>query len=258
VAFDPYSVPHLCESAELAALLAPLSPRQRRVLREYVWKVELGEQGVTEWLRSTACPVSERNWYKAGDRAGYLHNLAFKLALAKYIEAGLDWQAGEDKKEIGKAQRSLIRAAPAAADRIVDIAQIDPSLFYKAGERWTEDPPATAEILDEKKVLDQFGLPHTMYLVRQVCIDVDRLLDPRYARHVKKIVDSPKSGIAIEFHDSLKAAESVLDRADKATASKAAGDTSELDNAANALDAKLAALAARLGAPAGPGEPEPG
>jgi hypothetical protein len=217
---QPYEVPHACESLEVARLLAELTPRQRRVLREYVWKVELGETNVTEWLHSAVSPVSERAWYGTGKRANYLHSEAFQKALDAYRRAGQKWVLAEEQKQVARARASLVRAAPKAAERLVEQAEADMSGLFKIGERWTEFPLPSQEIIDEKAGVDEHDKPITLYLVRQVCLDLEKLTDPRYARMVKKFTDSPKNGLGIELHDAQHAVESILDRVDKATASK--------------------------------------
>lgn len=218
----PYDLPHACESAEIAALLAALSPKQRRVLREYVWRVELGELNVSDWLKSETCPVNSGTWYAGGDKAHYRNCPAFQEALEAYRRAGMRWRLGEEQKTIERAHAALVRAAPRAADRLVDQVDGDLSQFWHLQYVWVEEPLESQEIMGKRKV------PHplvenvflTEYLVARPCLDLERLRDPKYARLVKKFSDSPKSGLSIELHDSLRAAESILDRADKSTAGK--------------------------------------
>jgi hypothetical protein len=113
-----YELAYACESAEVAALLGALKPKQRRVLREYVWRVELGETGVTEWLRSEDCPVGERAWYDKGPKAAYFHNSLFQTALQAYLRVAGGWQVREEEKAVGAARRELRMAAPKAARRL--------------------------------------------------------------------------------------------------------------------------------------------
>jgi hypothetical protein len=218
---QPYATPHSCETAEVAAALAALRPRQRRALREYVWRVALGELSVTDWLRREDCPVSARAWYAKGERAGYLHSEAFQAALEAYRTAGQRWQLADEAKHITRAHATLVRATPKAAERIVEAAQADMSALFKTAERWTEWPLPSQEILDEKCGCDEDGNPIKLFLVRYACLDLDKLTDPAYARHVKKFGDSPKNGLSIELYDAQRASESILDRAGKDTANKA-------------------------------------
>ena len=116
-----YALPHASESQEIALALARLSPKQRRVLREYIWQVELGGLGVTEWLRSEKCPVTQKAWYLPGDKANYLHNEAFQEALDLYKVAGQRWLISEEARTVEAAQRKLRMGAVKAADRMVDL-----------------------------------------------------------------------------------------------------------------------------------------
>lgn len=118
-----YELAYACESAEVAALLNALKPKQRRVLREYVWRVELGDVGVTEWLKSEDCPVGERAWYDKGDKAGYLHNPLFQTALEAYKKAATASQVREEQKSVAQAQRELRMGAVKAAKRLVYLVE---------------------------------------------------------------------------------------------------------------------------------------
>lgn len=219
-----WDLPHGCESAEVAALLAGLSRKQRRVLREYVWRVELGELGVMAWLADARCPVSEGVWYRSAERGGhYWGCVAFQAALERYMNAALGWQTREEARAVASAQRSLRMAAPRAAGRLTEIVGGDLSDFFKVIERWIEEPRPSEEILEEKvEEVERHGVTMKVrfYRVRQTVLDLEKLKDPRYARLVKKFVDSPRSGLSIELHDALRASETVLDRAGEETADK--------------------------------------
>jgi hypothetical protein len=216
-----YELPHECETQEIAVLLAALSAVQRRVLRSYVWQVELGQLSVTAWLRSEMCPVSERTWYSKGKNARYCYNQAFQHALRTYVQAGQRWQVADEERHIARARSTIVRATPRAADRVVENVAGDMSMFFRISERWTEEPLPTQEIVDERAYTDDEHVVHREYRVRYVTLDLDRLRDPAYARLVRKFADSPKNGLSIELYDAQRAAESILDRASKATASKA-------------------------------------
>lgn len=215
---EPYVLPHECEHAELAALLAGLTPRQRRILRAYVWQVEFGEQSVTAWLASPQSP-SRSKWYQ-GDGL-YWGNEAFQRALAAYRRAGLKWMTDQDQRSVEQAQRRIKRAASAASERLVEQAQGDVGALFRVVDRWTTEPFPSNEILQEEEREDANGKPQRFYLVRQAVIDLQRLSDPRYSRLIKKFSDSPRSGLSIEVYDAQRASESILDRADVGTASKA-------------------------------------
>jgi hypothetical protein len=215
---EPYVLPHECEHAELASLLAGLTPRQRRVLRSYVWQVEFGELTVTMWLASPRSP-SRSKWYQG--HGLYWGNEAFQRALAAYRRAGLKWMTDQDQRSVELAQRRIKRASHGAAERLVEQAQGDVGALFRVVERWTDTPLPSQEIIGEEVREDADGSTHKFYQVRQAVIDLQRLSDPRYSRLIKKFSDSPRSGLSIEVYDAQRASESILDRADVGTASKA-------------------------------------
>lgn len=217
---QPYGLPHECESAEIADLLSQLGPQQRRALRSYVWQVELGEQTVTGWLSSDTCPVSRQSWYRR--EGNYWENALFRAALERYVAVGLKWRMSQDRRDVERARRSLLLEAPHAAGRLIEGNRGDIGQFFKVMERWTDDPLPSLEIIAEELRDDPAtGIKRRFYLVRQAVLDLTRLADPRYSRTIKKFTDSPTRGIAIEMYDAMQAAESILDRTDIETASKA-------------------------------------
>lgn len=218
---DVYGIPHGCESAELAGLLARLTPKQRRVLRQYVWEVELGQQTVTRWLESEKCLVRESSWYRRGDHAHYANDPVFTEALEAYKTAGIRWQANEEQRAVAAGARRLRMATPQAAERVVGQVQGDIGVFFKVVERWTQSQPLPSqEIIDEQVAVDSDGVKHRSYLVRQVVVDLDKLRDPKYSCLVRKFSDSPRSGLSLELHDAQRAAFGILDRAGRETAAK--------------------------------------
>lgn len=250
-----YGLPHVCESAEVAAALVPLSPKQRRVLRAYVWQVELGEVGVTEWLQQPDCPVGESAWYKSGEKANYLHSPVFQAALAAYLAAGQRWKISQDAKAIERARARIVQAAPVAAERLAEMVEGDLSQLFRVTTRWTPTPYPTEEILEEEKRLDGDGNPERWYRVRCAVLDLTKLADPRVARLVKGFKDSPKTGLSVELYDAQKAAEGLLDRADVKTASKA--PTVATVNVTELSDDELLAIAQHGGGGGGEGAAPP-
>lgn len=202
---QPYQLPHECERDEITRLLAVLTPRQRRVLRAYVWQVELGEKSLAAWLAEPACPVARSTWYKLRDSA------AFQDALDAYRRAGLAWAMSQEKRSVEAAQRRLRLASSGAAERLVEQAQADIGGFFKLVERWTDEPAASQEIIREEVETDETGIVRRRYLVRQAVLDLARLADPQYARLVKKFSDSPTRGVAIEVYDAQTAVVKVLE-----------------------------------------------
>jgi hypothetical protein len=116
-----YLLPHSCETEEIAALLNQLSPRQQRVLRAYVWQVELGEHLVSEWLASEGCPISIRAWYKRGDNAAYWNNGAFRAALDAYLRTGQRWRLNQEQRQVERARTTLMQGSTKAALKLVGL-----------------------------------------------------------------------------------------------------------------------------------------
>lgn len=82
--------------------------------------------------------------------------------------------------------------------------------FFKISETWLYNPLPSHEIIDEREeeVTDEEGQvigKRTKYLVRRVCIDTDKLVDPNYAHLLREFGDSPKNGISIKLHDKQTA-----------------------------------------------------
>lgn len=137
---DAYALPRHFESEELATLLLALTPRQRRVLRAYVARVELGGQPVTIWLADPQCPVTERSWYKAGSRAQYKNCPGFQQALEAYLRAAVKAGTAEEAKAIARAKRTLRLGAARAAERLVELVD--------RGEKHDVQVKAAVSILD--------------------------------------------------------------------------------------------------------------
>lgn len=219
----PYALPRAFESEELTTRLMRLSPLQRRVLREYVEKVEIGESSIMEWLADPGCPVSEGVWYRRGATAHYKHSPLFQEALTAYLKAAIRAGSEEETKAISAAKRRLRLKADRAAERIADQVDGDIGQFFQVVERWVENPAASQKVLgvEDREFTDAHGQTRTgkFFLVQQAALDVSRLTDPRLSRMVKKFRDGPK-GLEIEMYDAQRAAESILDRADLETASK--------------------------------------
>jgi hypothetical protein len=83
--------------------------------------------------------------------------------------------------------------------------------FFKVIEEWTFYPLPTQEVLGTKEIEETdddgepTGVKRVSYWVRHVALDMDKLVDPRYAHLVKKFGDSPKSGLSIELYDRQSA-----------------------------------------------------
>lgn len=107
--------------------------------------------------------------------------------------------------EIKRRLEELTMSEAEVLARLTEHARGDMGPFFKLVEEWTEYPLPTHEVIDAREVVetDEDGkeTKHVSYWVRHVAIDMDKLLDPRYSRLVRKFKDSPKDGISIELHD---------------------------------------------------------
>ena len=138
------------------------------------------------------------NASEAARRAGYSrrssYELGRRLTATPEIQAVIEARIAETKVSTDEV---LLRLA--------EQARSDLGVFFKISERWTADPLPTQEIVDEKEAADKDGNPIRIYLVRQVCLDVDKLTDPHYSHLVKKFSDSPKYGLSVELYDAQAA-----------------------------------------------------
>jgi hypothetical protein len=210
----PYELPHACESAEVAGLLARLKPTARRALRSYVSQVAFGKLRVGEWLAAPTCPVRERRWRYL------LAEPAFAAALAAYTAAMQRWELAAEQKAVAGSQRTLRLAAERSAARLVEQADGHVGQFFAVRERWTAEPRPTAEVLAEEVRADGDGPQRRFFRVRELVFDATSLTDPQRARLIKKFSDSPRAGLSVELYDAQRASESILDRAAAETASK--------------------------------------
>lgn len=117
-----YGLPHACETHELTQALAKIDSRRLRVLRSYLWQVELGDKDVTKWLASEGCPVGRTAWYRDGGK-NYLNDPDFAAALDAYKTRALAWQMGEETKSIRLAQTELRTKSLEAARRMVTLLE---------------------------------------------------------------------------------------------------------------------------------------
>ena len=93
-----------------------------------------------------------------------------------------------------------------------DIARADMSELFRVVDEWMFDPLPEYEILDEREVEDDTKDPpekRTSYRVKHVVLDSNKILDPKFARRIKKYTNSRKAGLSIELYP----ADSAIDRA---------------------------------------------
>lgn len=128
MSFDPWSIPHDCERAEVADRLNRLSANQRKVVRSYVRHVEFGEMKLSEWIAQDKVPrVSLSTWRQRADKKGNYWgtedspNLLFRDAVAAYITAMGRWQTEEEAKTVRQANRELRLASLTSARRVINL-----------------------------------------------------------------------------------------------------------------------------------------
>lgn len=143
------------------------------------------------YLRKNAEKWRWRERAEAWDR----HLLAEKEAAIQAAEAA--W-----KKKIMGPSETLARLS--------DHGRNDMREFFKIGERWSENPAPTEEIIGEEVrtvIRNEEEIDITFYRVRKIVFDVDALLDPQKSHRVKKFVDSPRSGLGVELYNADDAVE---------------------------------------------------
>lgn len=114
-----------------------------------------------------------------------------------------------------------------------DIARADMSELFRVVDEWMFDPLPEYEILDEREVEDDTKDPpekRTSYRVKHVVLDSNKILDPRFARRIKKYTNSRKAGLSIELYP----ADSAIDRA-----LKVHGKYKELGDKDNPINMRL-------------------
>lgn len=140
------------------------------------------------------------NATRAALAAGYSEKTAYSIG-----------QQNLKKVEIANAIRARIDELTVGADEMLiglsQQARASLGDFFKVVEEWTRWPLPTQEVIDaEDRVIDEeSGEKATFYWVRHIALDLDKLIDPRYAPLVKKFGDSPKNGLTIELYDKQSA-----------------------------------------------------
>jgi hypothetical protein len=88
-------------------------------------------------------------------------------------------------------------------------ARGDLGVFFKLVEERTFFPLPSYDILGAKEVIDDSDpekpVKRVSYWVRHVCIDMDRVIDPKYSHLLHKFSDSPKDGLGIEIYNKQTA-----------------------------------------------------
>lgn len=154
---------------------------------------------VAEYLR-------DFNATQAALRAGYSPRTAYAIG-----------QENLKKPEIAKAIRAEIDARAMGNDEILialaQQARSDIGVFFKLVEEWTEFPLPTQHVIEAKQEVDESDpdnpVTRTLFLVRHVALNLERLLDPKYSSLVKKVSASPRTGLSIELYDKKSALDSL-------------------------------------------------
>lgn len=111
-------------------------------------------------------------------------------------------------------------SADEALARETEIGRVGIGFFFKITDEWMFNPLPEYEILDEREIIDDTKEPpekHVSYRVRHAVLDMDKVIDPRYAHLVKKFTNSRKTGLSIELYDGQTVHNNVLKMAGKFT-----------------------------------------
>lgn len=107
--------------------------------------------------------------------------------------------------EVEARWRDRIMGETEVLGRMSEFGRNDVRNFFKATERWTENPLPSEEILEEEefvKTVDGKPVVCTRYKVKKVVLDMDAFLDPEMSFRVRKFSDSPKNGLSFELYDA--------------------------------------------------------
>lgn len=149
---------------------------------------------INEYLKSF-------NATDAAIKAGYSPKTAYSIGSENLRKP-------EIKQAIREIIDPLIMGEPEVLIGVTQQARADIGSFFKIVTEWVRFPLPSYEVINEElreiTILDKvISVP--FYEVRHVCLDTDKLIDPKYSSLVKKFADSPKSGLSIEIHDKQAA-----------------------------------------------------
>jgi hypothetical protein len=109
-------------------------------------------------------------------------------------------------------------SADEALARETEIGRVGVGFFFKIVDEWMFNPLPEYEILDMREVIDDTKDPpekQINYRVRHAVLDMDKVIDPRYAHLIKKFSNSRRTGLSIEMYDGQAAHRDVLKMAGK-------------------------------------------
>lgn len=121
-----YSLPHECETEAVTQALMQLDARKRRVVRSYVWSVEISGKLIDHWLADKTTPVSRAAWYRTGG-SNYMRNEDFAAAVELYTAAVLRFRTRREQSLLDDARHQIIDNALAAVDETVNLMQFSES-----------------------------------------------------------------------------------------------------------------------------------
>lgn len=107
-----------------------------------------------------------------------------------------------------------------ALARETEIGRTGVGFFFKIVDEWMFNPLPEYEILAEQEVVDDTKEPpekSVSYRVRHAVLDMDKVLDPRYAHLIKEFSNSRRTGISIKLYDGQVVRNNVLKMAGKFT-----------------------------------------
>lgn len=148
------------------------------------------------------------NASEAARRAGYSEKTAYAI--------GSELLRKPEIKAVVDACLSEIQmSTDEAIARNTEIGRGDLGVFFKLSDSWMFNPPPSYEIIDEKEVIetDEEGKEigkRISYRVRRMVVDMDKVVDPKYSRLLKKFSDSNRNGIGIEMYDAKAAIDTTL------------------------------------------------
>lgn len=151
------------------------------------------------------------NATQAAIRAGYSEKTAYSIGSENLTKP-------EIKAEIDAKMAELQMSVEEALIRETEIGRVGVGFFFKVVDEWMFNPLPEYEILDEREVIDDTKDPPEKsinYRVRHAVLDMDKVIDPRYAHLIKKFSNSRRNGLSIELHDGQAAHRDVMKMAGK-------------------------------------------
>jgi phage terminase small subunit len=157
--------------------------------------------------------IQHWNATKAAINAGYSEKTAYSIGHENLRKP-------EIKAAIDAALSELQMSAEEALVRETEIGRVGVGFFFKIVDEWMFNPLPEYEILDQREVIDDTKDPpekQINYRIRHAVLDMDKVIDPKYAHLIKKFSNSRRTGLSIEMHDGQTVHRDVLKMAGKFT-----------------------------------------